>query len=79
MNSSTGKLVKIEREENRKLEPLRAEANRVGLVINEKKTEVITFSIKQASTNPDGSGVYLSGVELTKVDNFRFLRSMMKS
>ena len=64
---------------NRQLESLRAEAARVGLVINEKKTEVMTFNIDQASSNSSGSGVYLSGVELTKVDNFRYLGSMMKS
>jgi hypothetical protein len=48
-------------------------------VINEKKTEVMTFNIDQASSNSGGSGVYLSGVELTMVDNFRYLGSMMKS
>lgn len=64
---------------NRQLKSLRAEAARAGLVINEKKTQIMTFSIKQASSNPDGSGVYLSAVELTKVDNFRYLGSMMKS
>ena len=64
---------------NQQLESLRSEAARVGLVINEKKTEVMTFNIDQASSNLGGSGVHLSGVELARVDNFRYLGSMMKS
>ena len=64
---------------NLQLESLRSEAARVGLVINEKKTEVMTFNIDQASSNLGGSGVHLSGVELARVDNFRYLGSMMKS
>jgi hypothetical protein len=48
-------------------------------VINREKTEVMTFNIDHASSNSSGSGVHLSGVELTRVDNFRYLGSMMKS
>ena len=42
---------------NRQLEKLRVEAKKVGLEINEKKTEVMTFSIDHTSSDPDGSGV----------------------
>ena len=64
---------------NLQLESLRSEAARVGLVINEKKTEVMTFNIDRASSNLGGSGVHLSGVELARMDNFGYFGSMMKS
>lgn len=64
---------------NEQIESLRVEAERVGLEINSKKTEVMTFNIDHASSNSDSSGVPLNKKELKRVEDFRYLGSMMRS
>lgn len=65
---------------NQQLEQLRIEAARVGLIINEKKTEVMTFNCDHKSWEPGKKGeVYLNNTQLKRVDDFKYLGSMMKS
>ena len=65
---------------NEQLERLRVEAAKVGLVINENKTEVMTFNCDHSSMRPGKKReVYLKGNELKRVEDFKYLGSMMKS
>ena len=65
---------------NEQLERLRVEAAGVGLVINDNKTEVMTYNCDHTPMEPGLKGeVYLNGKELKRVQDFRYLGSMMKS
>ena len=65
---------------NEQLERLRVEAAKVGLVINENKTEVMAFNCDHPSIGPGKKEeVYLKGNELKRVEDFKYLGSMMKS
>ena len=55
------------------LETLRVEAAKIGLVINEKKTEYMAFNCDEADV------VMLDNKPLNRVDDFKYLGSMMKS
>ena len=66
---------------NEQLERLRIEAARVGLVtINDDKSEVMTCNCDHSPIEPGLKGeVYLNGKELKRVQDFRYMGSMMKS
>jgi hypothetical protein len=62
---------------NEQLEQLRVEAAKVGLIINEKKTEVMTFNCDHKSWKPGKKGeVYLNDIELKRVDDFKYLGNL---
>ena len=58
---------------NEQLRILNKEACKVGLTINEEKTEVMMFNI------PDNEDVFLDGRKLKRVDDFKYLGAMMAS
>lgn len=65
---------------NQQLEQLRIEAARVGLIIKEKKTEVMTFNCDHKSWEPGKKReVYLNNTQLIRVDDIKYLGSMTKS
>ena len=59
---------------NKQLEKLRSEASKVGLEINENKTEFIAFNQEDKQET-----VLIRGKPLKKVDNFKYLGAQMKS
>ena len=59
---------------NEQLDKLAAVAKEVGLEINVEKTEYMAFNIRE-----DEGNVVLDKQELKKVDDFRYLGSMMRS
>lgn len=57
---------------------LRIEAARVGFIINEKKTEVMTFNCYHKSWEPGKKEVQLNKILLKRVHDFKYLDFMMK-